>query len=148
MINEAKAARITAGASGVEVGSVLPGLGNYSEADLYKLRAEIDGLLPSLNDLNLEDEVTELYMRAKALYQRTVEDEGTPANQTAQTLNACSAALQNLVKMRIDLKRDEQLRRMETAMLESLTLLPDDAKQLYFEEYERLAERIGATAFG
>lgn len=141
MINEEKAARLV---SGTATGLVR-GLENYSEADLYRLRAEIDAMLPTMRDLNLEDEVTELYRQAKSLYQRTVDSDDTPANQTAQTLNACSAALQNLVKMRIDLKRDEQLRRMETALLESLTLLPEEARERYLKEYEAIATRHGAT---
>lgn len=109
--------------------------------ELLRLRGEIDKRLPNLQSLDLEDEVTTLYLQAKLLFQRTADDENTPANQAAQTLNSCSAALQSLIKMRSDLRREDAFKRMEAALIESLQLLTEEAREAYFEQYTLLAKK-------
>jgi hypothetical protein len=122
-------------------------LEGYDLDGLLRLRQEIDGMLPAraLKDLNLEEELVVQFLAVKSLQTSVLTDEMTPANQKAQVAGQVASTLQQLVKMQTDLRKDEQLKRMETALMSALGLLPLEARELFFEEYELLAKKSGAT---
>ena len=121
-------------------------LTTMSKAELRKLRNEIDKLLPPLQtvgDLNLEVELVEQYQKTKDLMDSVTLDEGVPVNQRAQVCNAVVTALQQLVKLQEDLKKQETLKIMEACLIDAVKVLPQVAKDAFFIEYERLAAKAG-----
>jgi hypothetical protein len=116
-------------------------------ADLLTLRGEIDRALPAvaLRDLNLETELVLQFMHVKELQAQVMESDGVPANQLAQVASQVTSTLQALVKMQTDVGRDEQLKRIEDALLEAVSTLPDDEREEFFNRYEKIAARKGAT---
>lgn len=137
MINETKAARITAG---VDAGSVLPGLSNYSEADLYKLRAEIDALLPqqSLSAMNLESELVTQFHTVKRLQTLILDDDETPANQRAQVANAVVGTLDALVKMQERYHNSERFKAIENLLIKHMRTMPREIAEKFIADYEAL----------
>lgn len=119
---------------------------DWDVEELLELRASIDALLPAsnLSEMNLEGELVRQYYRVVALQTRTLGDERTPANQLAQVSNVVASTLQQLVKMQMDVRRDEQLKLIEVALLEAIQDLPQEAKDSFFARYEKIAERVGA----
>jgi len=121
----------------------LPDLSYKSIEELLDLRRAIDKALPStsLQQMNLEEELVLQYHRVVELQAKTLSSEDIPANQQAQVTNSVASILQQLVKMQSDLGRDEQLKRMETSLLEAIETLPDQEKAAFFERYEVIAEK-------
>ena len=122
-------------------------LDDMTTEDLIRLHASIEAKLPpaELGSMNLERELVMQYRRILALQEDVLTDDDVPANQRAQVSNAVAATLQQLVKMQVDLGREEQMKRMETALLEAVETLPNAEKDLFFQRYEEIAERVGAT---
>lgn len=125
------------------------GLGSLSKAELRSLYKEVGSILGdvagSVGEMNLEAELVEQYIKTKDLVDDVLADSETPANQKAQVCNAVVGTLGQLVKLQEDLRREEKLKNMELAMIEALNTLPDDAKQVFFDEYERIAESKGVS---
>lgn len=117
---------------------------------LRELRDQIDAKLPadSLKSLNLETELVTQYQRVLNLQDKVLQDSDVPANQRAQVAGQVASTLQHLIKMQIDLKRDEQLKRMEAALLKAVATLDDEAKLLFFNTYEQLALTEGVDVDG
>lgn len=120
-------------------------LKTWPRENLVALRDDIEQIVPrhSLKDLNLEKEMVEQLSVAKRLQDDTLDDPDVAPNQKAQVLNATASTISALVKMQIDLELATQLRAMEEALVESLQLLPEEARHTYFEAYERLATAKG-----
>ena len=148
MINEEKLARIRAGEEFGRAGQVGRDLEGLDVAELLALRSEIDARLPStsLQQMDLEKELVLQYHKLQSLQTRVLEDDRTPANQLAQVANAVTASLQTLVKMQIDVGRDEQMKRIETALLEAIETLPNEEKLAFFQRYEEIAVKNRATS--
>ena len=126
-------------------GSARDPLAEMSAADLRKLRGEIDRLLPSedVSSMNLEDELVQQYLKTKDLMDETLLDEDCPANQKAQVCNSVVTILGQLVKLQEDLKREQIVKLMEATLVEAIKTLPEEVKQEFFAEYERMAVRAG-----
>ena len=126
-------------------GSARDPLAEMSPADLRKLRGEIDRLLPSedVSSMNLEDELVQQYLKTKDLMDETLLDEDCPANQKAQVCNSVVTILGQLVKLQGDLKREQIVKLMEATLVEAIKTLPEEVKQEFFAEYERMAVRAG-----
>ena len=126
-------------------GSAHDPLAEMSAADLRKLRGEIDRLLPSedVSSMNLEDELVQQYLKTKDLMDETLLDEDCPANQKAQVCNSVVTILGQLVKLQEDLKREQIVKLMEATLVEAIKTLPEEVKQEFFAEYERMAVRAG-----
>lgn len=123
------------------------GLEHMDVGELLALRAGIDGRLPaiSLKGLNLEEELVRQFLQVKALQTQVMNNDEIPANQLAQVAGQVSSILQVLVKMQIDVGRDEQMKRIEDALLEAVRTLPDKERVAFFDRYEKIAESNGAT---
>ena len=121
-------------------------LTDMSPAELRKLRAEIDRLLPDsgMDGMDLEKELVDQYNLVKDLQAGALHDDSIPLNQRSQLAGQVAATLGQLVKMQVDLKRDERLKKIESVFLEAISKLPDEAKDLFFAEYERVALSKGA----
>ena len=116
-------------------------LAEMSQSELRKLRGEIDRLLPeaNINGMNLETELVEQYNLVKDLQASSLHDDEIPLNQRSQLAGQVASTLQQLVKMQVDLKRDERLKKIESVFLEAIENLPEEAKDMFFDEYERIA---------
>ena len=116
-------------------------LAEMSQSELRRLRSEIDRLLPeaNINGMNLETELVEQYNLVKDLQASSLHDDEIPLNQRSQLAGQVASTLQQLVKMQVDLKRDERLKKIESVFLEAIENLPEEAKDMFFDEYERIA---------
>lgn len=120
-------------------------LKSLSQAELRKLRSEIDRLLPEdgVSGLDLEDELVQQYLKTKDLMDETLVSEDTPANQKAQVCNSVVTILAQLVKLQEDLRREQTLKIMESVLVEAIKTLPEATKDEFFAEYERMAAKAG-----
>ena len=121
----------------VETPGVVP-IDEMDLQDLLELRAKIDAHLPatSLKDMNLEEELVIQFQTAKAL-QTSVINGNEEANKKSQTLNACAAALQNLIKMQAEYHTAERLKNIETRLIKALDKVPREYLVDFFEWYEK-----------
>lgn len=115
--------------------------------ELRALRAEIDRVLPpsTMDSLNLESELVEQFLQVKGLQSIALNNSEIPLNQRSQLAGQVAGTLGQLVKMQIDLQRDERLKKIEFALIEAVQTLPDEAKERFFVEYEKIALRVGAS---
>jgi hypothetical protein len=113
--------------------------------ELREIQWEIEQKLPisSLKSVNLESELLKQYKKVLNLQEDALSDEDVPANQKAQVAAQVAAVLRDLIKLQEDLSLATTLRLMEEALIESLQLLPEEAKESYFSTYERLARGKG-----
>ena len=124
-------------------------LGNMSYEEMVALKDLLDAQemeenrMHSLGDINLEHELMSQYAKVKKLQTDVLIDDSVPANQKAQCVNAVAATLQQLIKMQMDLQRDERLKLIEGVLIDVVKTLPEAAKTEFFAEYERHAERLG-----
>jgi hypothetical protein len=107
---------------------------------LLKLRHEIDQILGivDLASLNIEQEIITQLQTAKTLQASVINDSTVPANQRAQTVNTVSNVLISLVKTQTDLYNAERIKEIEAAIIQAAKGLPEEAKNQFFERYERL----------
>lgn len=142
MINEASLEFIRASIEGEVAENPLEGM---NEADLRRLRGEVDKLLPpdTLDSLNIEAELVGQYRKAKLLYDDVVDDKDIPANQKAQCANSVVATLGQLIKLQEDLQREQSFKLMEECLVEALKAVPESVRDAFYAEYERLATKAG-----
>lgn len=115
-------------------------LDKMTEAELLRLRAKVDALLPmtQLSDVNLERELMLQFRVAQNLQTDITNDREIPANQKAQVMNSVASTLQSLVKMQIEYYTPERLKRIELILIDMLNKMPEDQTREFFEKYERL----------
>lgn len=143
MIDNEKLAQIKVSIAGKE--DIKNPLIGINEADLRRLRSEINSLLPDdkVETLDLESELVAQYRKTKQLMDDVLSDEECPANQKAQVANSVVGTLGQLVKLQEELRREETLKLMESCLIESLKVLPADVRDAFFNEYERRAAKAG-----
>lgn len=114
-------------------------LENMGEGALLDLRAQIDAALPSkcLKDLDLETELVIQLQTAKQLQNEVLNDDGVPANQKAQVLNACASSIESLIRMQEKYHTGERLKQIETHLIDVLNRLPLETTTQFFEWYEQ-----------
>lgn len=88
----------------------------------------------SLNDLDLEDELLKQYNTAKNLYEDAEFDESIPLNQKAQTLNAISSILGQIIKQREMLHNIQTVTAIELALVQTLKAFPE-LKEAFIQAY-------------
>lgn len=139
------ALRVAMAGGGVDVAD--SPLADLPHDELRALRAEIDRVLPpnTMDSLNLESELVEQFLQVKGLQTKALNDANIPLNQRSQLAGQVAGTLAQLVKMQIDLQRDERLKKIELALVEAVQTLADDAKDRFFVEYEKIAQRVGAA---
>lgn len=120
-------------------------LADIPQPELRRLRAEIDRLLPdnSVKSMDLGDELVQQYHKTKNLMDETMANEECAPNQKAQVCNSVVTILAQLVKLQEDLKLQKTMSLMESVLIDSIKLLPQEAKDEFFVEYERMAKKAG-----
>ena len=144
MIDQEKLAAIKASMAAGEV--VRDPLQDMSEADLRRLRADIDRVLPertTLADMDMPKELMEQFQRVKDLQDEVLGDEDVPANQKAQVAGQVASTLQQLVKMQTDFYNAERFRSIENLMIKFMKKMPLDVATEFVAEYEKLGDEIG-----
>lgn len=112
--------------------------------ELLALRDKIDAKLPStsLRDIDVEQEVLLQYYRVKALQDKTATADDVPTNQRAQVANTVANTLKEIVKMRSEVYNTEQFRKMEAALAKALRTMPEEAQNVFYETYEKVAQEM------
>lgn len=110
--------------------------------ELLAMRRRIDDVLPprTLKQMNLEEELLLLYHQSKALLNDVVAEQGVPANQKAQVANTCAANLKELARLQLDVYKSERMKVIEQALVVMLKRLPEDQREIFVNEYERVYE--------
>lgn len=123
--------------------STVMDLSGLSIAQLSSLRDDINDLLPDTGKMDLHRELATQYALIKEYQAEVLDNDETAPNQVAQVMNSTVAALGHLIKLQESLEREETLKKMETCFFEAVKLMPDDAKERFFEEYALLASKEG-----
>lgn len=116
-------------------------IGHYSEADIVKLRERCNALLPSMSDLDLNQELVLQFIGAKELLKRANEDEDSPLNQVAMVVNSTAALLKQLASVQVELHTAERNRLQELALIDALKAFPE-LHETFLKEYEIRLEAI------
>ena len=98
-----------------------------------------------IKDVNLEAELVNQFDTLKRLQDDVLHDESIPLNQRAQLANTVVSALGQLIKLQIDLQRDEVMKIMEATLIESIKTLPEETKDAFFKDYAFRAEQAGLS---
>ena len=131
-------------------GEVSPTIGvdisKMSLDQLLDLRHQIDERLPAkqLKDLNMEQELVIQYQVMKALQNKILHggDDGTPTNQKTALLNACTAALQGLIKLQESVYTSERVKFIEAALDAALKGLPKPVVEDFMDRYTKALSGI------
>lgn len=122
----------------------LDDLSLLTESQLRSLRAEIDELLPNTGSMNLHQELADQYKAVKRFQEEVLsgdlEDE---PQKVASVMNAVTSTLGQLIKMQENLERIETFKKMEACLIEALSLLPEETREKFFDDYENLARERG-----
>lgn len=116
-----------------------PDLSGLTHAELRKLKADIDRLLPeseTLSDMDMPRELVAQFKRVKDLQDSVIDDDETPANQKAQVAGQVASTLQQLVKMQTDFYTSERFRSIENLMIDFMKSLPLDQARMFIKKYE------------
>ena len=123
----------------------LPSLPSLSEAELRRLRDEIDGRLPvdTLASMDMPSELVAQFRTVKNLQSDVLANQEVPPNQQAQVCNAVASTLQQLVKMQTDFYTAERFRTIENLMIAYMKKLPLADAEAFLNEYEKLGDVDG-----
>jgi hypothetical protein len=107
-------------------------------SELLALRNAIEQKLPAkeLKDMDLAKELVVQVLALQQLQSDVLGDEDTPANQRAQCAGQLSSALVNLVKLQNDTYSSERLKKVEAALIETVSTLALEAQEGFFLAYE------------
>ena len=113
----------------------------YSISELIRLRDRINKSLPSgeLEDLDLGQELVNVYLSAKEMLEEARDDDETPLSQKATTVNSITSALKALADIQKALYSSERQRKLENALSEALVKFPELQEQ-FFDVYEKALE--------
>jgi uncharacterized protein (UPF0147 family) len=92
-------------------------------------------IISTLQELNIEDALLTQYNNASELLAQVLHDEGTPANQRAQCINAVSTILVQITKSQSDLYNAERVKKLELAMIEAIKTLSKETQEVFFTSY-------------
>jgi len=118
-------------------------LNQYNDQELITLRARIDESLPTLNEIDLQQELVLQFVGAKALLKDVQSDIETPLNQKAQIINSASAILKQLASIQTELYSAERNKALELTLIELIKAEADpETRDWFLEEYERRLEKL------
>lgn len=125
--------------------SPVPHLHTLTKLELVTLRDEIHQLLPDSRAMDLHRELSEQYHTLKEFQLDYLSEENIDPSRVATIMNATTTTLGQLIKLQESLDRAEQMKKLESCMIEAVALLPAEAKDRFFHEYEALALNYGLT---
>lgn len=97
------------------------------------------GIPNSLDELDLDKELAEQFIRAKQLILNAETDDNVTLAQKAQATNSITSILQNIVKMRTDLYNSERIKLIESILISVLKEFPD-VQAAFLDRYEAALE--------
>jgi len=105
-------------------------------------RARIDSMLPpsSFSDINVESELMLQFQLAKELQINVMSNMDVPANQQAQVLNACVAALAKIQDTQARFYSQERFKRIEAMLIAQLKKWPIEMAEEFIDEYAKMLE--------
>lgn len=114
-----------------------------TDGELLELKTEIDKMLGanSLKDLDMEQELLQQYNLTKKFLSTVIDDHEVPANQKAQVINSCTSILKELTATQTNLYNAERLKKLESAVIQCLKLVPKEAQELFMQAYEDCIEQ-------
>lgn len=103
-----------------------------------------------LQQLDLQAELLDNYVLAKSFLQSLMspdEDENgfttsESPNQIAAVINSVKGSLAEIIKMQTDVYNADRFKQIEQAMVSSLKLMPEDARQNFLDDYERILNNV------
>lgn len=115
-------------------------------SELLERRGAIDALLPPrrLSEVDIEEELLLQFARTKELLGAVTASTDTPANQKAQVANACSAILEQLIKLQTRLYSAERVKILEAALIKTLREFDESVHARFLEIYERALTGLDA----
>lgn len=113
-----------------------------TEPELITLRDEIQRLLPTMADLDLNQELVLQFQIAKDIMARSQNDPLIPTNQKAQVLNSAAALLKQLSDAQVKLYASERLRAMEAALIDTLKSTDASLYARFEAEYSQRLELL------
>ena len=105
----------------------------------YRPPAVILNVPNSLDELDLDKELAEQFIRAKQLILNAEADGDASLAQKAQATNSITSILQNIVKMRTDLYNSERIKLIESILISVLKEYPD-IQAAFIDRYEAALE--------
>ena len=117
-------------------------LGEYTPAELHRLKARIEALLPAPQDLDLQAELIAQFQAAKALFAQAQQSTDTPINQLAQVSNSIAALLKQLSDQQIKMQTAERFGAMENALMDLLKEADEEDRNLFLEAFATRLESI------
>jgi hypothetical protein len=111
---------------------------------LLELRNRIEQHLPAkdLSDMDLKRELVLQVLALQQLQASVISDDDVAPNQKSQVANSLSSALSTLVKIQGDVNTSERFKKLEAALVGSISLLPLEAQRAFIEEYEKIMESV------
>lgn len=111
---------------------------------LLELRNRIEQHLPAkdLSDMDLKRELVLQVLALQQLQASVISDDAVAPNQKSQVANSLSSALSTLVKIQGDVNTSERFKKLEAALVGSISLLPLEAQRAFIEEYEKIMESV------
>lgn len=97
----------------------------------------------TLGDISIDRELIEVFNRVKRILIEVETDSSIPANQRAAVAATAVNTLSQITRTAEALEREKRFKLMESCLVDSLKTLPNDARELFFTEYERLARAAG-----
>lgn len=108
---------------------------------LLDLLAQIRQLLPSLNTLDLSEELVFQFLQAKKMMQDAQDDDDIPLNQKAQLLNSLANMNKQAAELQKSLFSPNQTRLREQALATALKKYPE-VQTAFLAELELLLEAL------
>jgi len=109
-------------------------LDNYELKDLIVLKARIEKRLPTLQSLDLQQELVLQFTETKGLLRDASK---APLNQKSQIINTASSILKQLAEMQIKLYSADRNKALELCLIELLKEADEEDREAFMEEYEK-----------
>ena len=92
-------------------------------------------LLSSLDELDLSQELLQVYNKAKLLLSEAEYDESIPLNQKVQAVNSIAAILQTIAKTQETLHNTQTITKIESVLINTLKNFPE-IREEFLAAYE------------
>jgi len=109
-------------------------LDHYELKDLIILKARVEKRLPTLQSLDLQQELVLQFAETKALL---TEASKAPLNQKSQVINTASSILKQLAEMQIKLYSADRNKALELCLIDLLKEADEEDREAFMEEYEK-----------
>lgn len=95
----------------------------------------------STKEISLDRELAQHYGRVRNFLYSIKDEEGIPANQVAQVFNTLTQVLAQITKLQQAVQNIKRLEAVEAALVRAMQTCPDEVKNSFFAEYEKIIEK-------